>query len=507
MYKTGDLVRWTAAGEIEFLGRNDDQVKIRGHRIELGEVQAVLGRHEALAKVFVTVHESPRAGKRLVAYVVPRSAPAPATDALDDFLRERLPEYMLPAAYVPMADLPLNANGKVERRLLPEPDFSRAASGAERIAPRNEVERLLAELWERVLGLADVGVHDDFFELGGHSLLAVRLLAEVKDVFGQDLELTSLIHAPTVAAQAQEIHAGVGRAATSPLVRIQPKGARAPIFCVCSIGGTVLNQRPLAVRLGNDQPFYGLQAIPLEERLGRRARIEDYAAAYLEIMCQVAPRGPYVIGGHSFGGVVSYEIAQQLRAAGEEVAMLFILDSALPNLGDKKVADQLASWLAFLRGLPRAPLEALRAARRDPERFRRNLRQMLRFVGRRLGVGRGAGRVAEREPVDAPEHLERNAGLRTEDILEMSQWPENYRRIAERHYHAMLEYAPRPYAGTVTLFRSRFQSPFLGLGFRMGWDKVARAVDVRPVSGGHLSMLEPPHVDVLAASMRAALGS
>jgi amino acid adenylation domain-containing protein len=291
LYRTGDLVRWTEDGELEFLGRDDDQVKIRGHRIELGEVQSVLSEHPGVEKVFVTVHESTEAGKRLVAYVVARPGLQGGTEGLASFLQSRLPEYMLPAAYVLIDRLPLNANGKVERSSLPEPSFQRATGGA-RVAPRNEVERHLAEVWQRVLGLDDVAVFDDFFELGGHSLLAVRLLSEVKDVFGQELPLSSLIDAPTIASQAQELHRGVGSAEASCLVKLQPRGRKPPVFCVCSLGGTVLNQRPLAVRLGSDQPFYGLQALNLDEELGRPAEIADYARRYIEVLRQVSPHGP-----------------------------------------------------------------------------------------------------------------------------------------------------------------------------------------------------------------------
>jgi len=261
------------------------------------------------------------------------------------------------------------------------------------------------------------------------------------------------------------------------------------------------------MRLGKDQPFYGLQAVDLEAKLGRFARIEDYASHYIELMRAVSPEGPFVVGGHSFGGVVSYEIARQLVERGLEVRMLFILDSALPNLGPNRLGDRLKSFVAFLRGLPHAPAEALERMRRDPEQFRRDLRQKLRFLTARWTPSKAdAAPVAEAPGGSEPIPYDRNAGLRPEDIVEMTHWPENNRRIAERHYRAVLEYEPKPYAGRVTLFRSRFQSPFLGLGFQMGWDRVARAgVDVHPVPGGHLTLLAPPHVDHLARAMKKAL--
>ncbi len=487
LYRTGDRVRWLLTGHIEFLGRSDDQVKIRGHRIEPGEIAAQLGAHEGVRKAFVGVHVSAQAGKLLVAYFEAQDGTPPSAGELAAWLAERLPEYMIPAAFVHLEALPMNPNGKVDRKRLPEPSFE----GRSAQRPRNEVEGLLASLWEEVLGVEEVGPEDDFFELGGHSLLAVKLVQAIRETFGQELELSALVGVPTLSAQARLLYEGVGSRRSGALVKLQAKGTRPPIFCVCSLGGTVLNQRPLATCLGDDQPFYGLQAIDLDAQLGRPATIEDYATAYIEAMKKVAPQGPYVIGGHSFGGIVSFEIAQQLTQRGDEVALLFILDSSLPNL-DKGALDKLAGVFAFLRGLPWLPSEAVTQIRRDPEQLARALRQKLRFVaGRTFGARRESSAPATNAP--APGSM----GVR--DVVEMSNWPENNRRIAERHWRAVLGYRPKNYPGRITLFRSRFQSPFLGLGTLMGWDRVALGgVEAVHVPGGHLTVLQPPNVSVLA---------
>ncbi|MSR62063.1 MAG: amino acid adenylation domain-containing protein [Planctomycetes bacterium] len=497
LYRTGDRVRWLADGTLEFLGRTDDQVKIRGHRIEPGEIAALLAGHARVRKAFVTVHHAPQTGAQLAAYFEAQDGAPPTSSELAAWLSERLPDYMIPSAILHVAALPMNPNGKVDRKRLPEPTFeSRSLQ-----RPRNELENLLATLWQGVLGVADVGPEDDFFELGGHSLLAVKLVQAIRDAFGQELELSALVNAPTLASQALMLHQGVGGKRAGAVVKLQPRGAGTPIFCVCSLGGTVLNQRPLALRLGEEQPFYGLQAIDLDAKLGRTATIEDYAAAYIESMKKLAPRGPYVIGGHSFGGIVSFEIAQQLTRRGDEVAMLFILDSSLPNL-DKGALDRLACVFAFLRGLPYLPAEALGQMRRDPEQLARALSQKLRFVS---GKARGA-RPAESKPKAEPVAGARPGAMDVADVVEMSNWPENNRRIAERHWRAVLGYRPQAYPGRITLFRSRFQSPFLGLGSMMGWDRVALGgVDVVRVPGGHLSVLLPPNVDVLARHFRERL--
>jgi len=506
LYRTGDVVRHLPDGRLEFLGRNDFQVKVRGFRIELGEIETTIARHPDVEQVVVDVSVDDRAGKRLVAWVVPREGATCTSADLAQHVREHLPDFMHPAAWTFLDALPITANGKVDRRALPIPVFEATVGG--KVLPRNEFERHLAAVWERVLEVADVGVHDDFFDLGGHSLLAVKLLAEVRDAFGQDLPLSSLIDAPTIASQAIELHKGVGGSASTSLVKLQPRGDRTPVFCVCSLGGTVLNQRPLAMGFAPDRPFFGLQALHLESELGRPPDIEDYARRYIEVIRQVHPEGPYVIGGHSFGGVVSYEIAQQLTSAGHEVRMLFILDSALPNLGPRRLTDRAASLLACLRGLPYAPGAIATQIRSDPGGFRRDSLHRLAFAGKKVmsrlrrkkAVQREAraNRASDARPV--------NGAMELRDIVEMTHWPENNRRIAERHYRAVLAYEPAPYAGKVTLFRSRFQSPFLGLGFQMGWDRVARGgVDVVAVPGGHLTLLRPPNVNVLAAKMREAL--
>ncbi len=496
LYRTGDIVRWLPDGNIEFLGRTDDQVKIRGHRIEPAEVGMVLGAHPSVRKAFVTVHRDPRAGKRLVAYLEAQGA-APRSQELAAWLSERLPDYMIPASFTFVKALPMNANGKVDRQRLPEPAFESRAAGR----PRNELEGLLSSLWAQVLGVESVGPEDDFFELGGHSLLAVKLVQAIGDTFGQELELAALLEAPTLEAQAQLLYSGVGTRRASALVKLQTSGSRPPIFCVCSLGGTVLNQRPLALCLGPEQPFYGLQAVDLEPGLGRPARIEDYAAAYVEAMRSVAPRGPYVIGGHSFGGIVSFEIAQQLTGLGEEVALLFILDSSLPNL-DRRLMDRLAGLLAFARGLPFVPAEALSQLRRDPEELARALRAKLRFVRGRVRSSRPEMPAPDAEPAARDE----NARLDVRDLVAMQHWPENNRRIAERHWRAVLAYRPGKYPGRITLFRSRFHSPFLGLGRQMGWDRVALGgVEVVSVPGGHLSVLQPPNVDTLASKLAERL--
>ncbi|WP_189267314.1 non-ribosomal peptide synthase/polyketide synthase [Streptomyces fuscichromogenes] len=205
MYRTGDLVRWGPDGNLEFLGRTDDQVKVRGFRIELGDIETALAEHPQVARAAVIVRQDRAGDTRLVGYPVPATGAELRPEDLRAYLRERLPDHMVPAAFVSLAALPLNASGKLDRRALPEPEYTASRAGR---APHTPQEQVLAELFAEVLGLPQVGVDDDFFDLGGHSLLATRLVARVRAALGVELALRTLFQTPTVAGLA----AGLGGA-------------------------------------------------------------------------------------------------------------------------------------------------------------------------------------------------------------------------------------------------------------------------------------------------------
>ncbi len=215
IYRTGDLGRYLPDGEVEFVARADNQVKIRGFRIELGEIESALTRHPAVREA-VVVARADRAGeKRLVAYVVPRDGAAPATSELQDFLLGGLPEYMVPPAWVVLEKLPVTPNGKVDRRALPEPESARPDLSISYVAPRNEVEQVIAEIWQEVLQIEQVGVHDKFFHLGGHSMLLVRVHARLRERFAQELSMMDLFRYPDISSLAQRLAGGVAPSAAA----------------------------------------------------------------------------------------------------------------------------------------------------------------------------------------------------------------------------------------------------------------------------------------------------
>ncbi|HYU31797.1 MAG TPA: thioesterase domain-containing protein, partial [Thermoanaerobaculia bacterium] len=340
LYRTGDQVRRLAGGEIVYLGRLDHQVKIRGVRIELGEIEAALSALPGVRQAVAVVRD-----ERLVAYWV---GEAPE-DTLRRQLRERLPEAMVPAVFVRLDALPLLPNGKVDRKALPAPDRGPAPGF---VPPRTAEESVVAEIWAELLGLEQVGAQDSFFERGGHSLLAVLLMARIERRFGKSLPLATLFAAPTVEALAALL-AQAGSPASGerrpPLVAIQPRGDRAPFFCVHPVGGNVLCYLDLARQLGPDQPFYALQSPGPGEASG----IEQMAALYLEELRRVQPRGPYRIGGWSMGGLIAFEMARQLARDGDEPELVALIDSLPASSSEPLSEDELAA--AFAREVGISP--------------------------------------------------------------------------------------------------------------------------------------------------------
>jgi len=325
IFKTGDLACYLPNGNIEFLGRIDNQIKIRGFRIEPGEIEAVLNQHPGLRETLVTAREEVPGDKRLVAYIVPNGEPAPTIRELRSFLKQKLPNYMVPSAYVLLHSLPLTLNGKVDRRALPDPGSTEQQEHNEYVAPRDETETVLCKLWGEILKIDRIGVDDDFFAIGGHSLLAAKLFSRLDEHFGRSLPLGVLFSAPTVRSLAEYYRPSVALKKDSVVVALRAGGTLRPVFAVPGVFGNVVGFADLARELGSEQPFYGLQSVGLDGAGAPLDSIEAMAKLYVNEIRSVQPYGPYAIIGACFGATVAYEMARHLLEVGEEVAFLGLL--------------------------------------------------------------------------------------------------------------------------------------------------------------------------------------
>ncbi|MFP2932552.1 thioesterase domain-containing protein, partial [Pyxidicoccus sp. 3LG] len=476
MYRTGDKARWRADGTLEYLGRIDFQVKLRGFRIELGEIEAILASHPAVRGAQVLVREDSPGDARLVAWFTSHAQP-PEPTALRAFLKERLPEYMVPSAFVPLDAFPLTPNGKVDRKALPTPEAGRLAATEGYVAPRDPLELELAGIWEELLRIRPVGVRSGFFELGGHSLLAVQVMARIRERTGRDLPLATLFQAPTVeqlAALLRQVPAPA-----SPLVPIQRGGSRRPFFCVHPVGGNVLGYAELARELGPDQPFYGLQAQGLDGQQPPLATVEEMAAHYLEAIRTVQPHGPYQLGGWSMGALVAFEMARQLQARGEAVELLALIDPS-PATADRVRLD-------------------VDDSRAVVARFAMDMSQLAAH-----GAWRPEAEVLEQGPDAVLAHLleeGRKAGLLVPEVG-LPQVRTLFEVFAS-NLRAMKHYTPAPLAGRVAMLRASDEPEETP---DRGWSALASGgLVLHDVPGNHYSVLRAPHVRGLAERLVALL--
>ncbi|MCY8633151.1 non-ribosomal peptide synthetase DhbF [Bacillus spizizenii] len=344
MYRTGDVARLRADGSLDYVGRADHQVKIRGFRIELGEIEEALVQHSRLEDAAVIVREDQPGDKRLAAYVIPSLEDTIDTAELRKYAAERLPDYMVPSAFVTMKELPLTPNGKLDRKALPTPDFAVTGRG-----PRTPQEEILCDLFMEVLHLPRVGIDDRFFDLGGHSLLAVQLMSRIREALGVELSIGNLFEAPTVAGLAERLEMGSSQSALDVLLPLRTSGDKLPLFCVHPAGGLSWCYAGLMTNIGTDYPIYGLQARGIGQREELPKTLDDMAADYIEQIRTVQPKGPYHLLGWSLGGNVVQAMATQLQNQGEEVSLLVMLD-AYPNhfLPIKKAPDDEEALIALL---------------------------------------------------------------------------------------------------------------------------------------------------------------
>jgi amino acid adenylation domain-containing protein len=400
--------------------------------------------------------------------------------ALRGHLRDRLPEFMVPSAFVVLDALPLSPNGKIDRRALPPPSTPGSASPTFE-APQTAVERALAGVWREVLGVEVVGLGDDFFDLGGHSLLAVKLFAEIERTFGRKLPLSTLFQAPTLGRLARVLGQTGAEAPGTSLAVLRPRGSLPPLFVVHGVYGDVLEYRELVGHLDPDQPVYGVEAPPGDGEAVLRT-IEQLASDYVRDLRRQQPSGPYFLCGYCWAGALTFEMARQLRQAGEEVGLLALIDAACPGTRAVPIAAHVT-----------------RRGRSIWTRLSRNLRRLPQLRARA-----------------APQFLwERVVNLGTELVGTLAySWSVRlrrpllpaFRRRRQALLYAARSYRPPVYPGRVTLFRARNGTAAAGPPALWGWDRVAAGgVELHEVAGEHLELLKAPRVAELAATLQRCL--
>lgn len=487
IYDTGDLVRLGQDGQLYYVSRADNQVKLRGYRIELGDIEHALLTHPgvreavvALKKPLTNGDSSAAASEYLVAYYTPRDR-ALVSDELRKWLTTQLPDYMVPTWFVALSELPMTPNLKVDRKRLPDIQRQTPDSNERpQLGPRNSVERQLMNIWKEILKIESMGIDDNFFMLGGHSLLAARLMSRIEKVTGRRIPLATLLQHPTVEGLANAIRNNDFEDQWQCIVPIREGGNLLPLFCIHAAGGNVLLYRELANRLHKNRPVYGVQSSALQHGLPTAKTVEEMATEYVAEIRKLQPHGPYHLAGYCLGGTIAYEVARQLRLAGEEIGVLALLDTHA-NWGQDSWRDSIIkayqrvafhvknAWMSGRTGIRGFAAEKMREASR---RMLRRWEALSSQISYRLGW-------RKTEPVFLLEAL--------------------YDRASE-------EYSPKPLDAHLILFKPK-QSYAGKVDTFFGWQKHVQDITLIELPVYPAGMLIEPFVAQLATHIERQLTS
>jgi amino acid adenylation domain-containing protein len=459
MYRTGDLARYLEGGEIEFLGRGDDQVKVRGFRIELGEIEAALARYAGVKQALVLARENEQGDKRLLGYAVVQGSNVTG-EQLRDYLKQEVPDYMVPQAIAVLAKFPLTPNGKIDRQALPEP---LAAQRTSITAPRDETEAALAKIWRKVLHNEAIGVTDNFFDVGGHSLLAVQLMAAIAKETGHEIPLTALFRAPTIESMAKLLRDG-NEAQSDPIVMPVQAGDGVPFFAVASPGTTALGYAALAKAMGTTQVVYKLQSRRRVAPPNSPISLTDMrslALAYIEGMRSIQPSGPYYLGGMCAGAHIAEQMILELEAQGETVGLFAVFDTWV-------LQNAYVRWLWRIHYYHQRTRQLLRSgARRRLKSLTRSLRRTLDRI------------------------------LHPFSLPPVTPW--------QRAYWPGRDFSNPRFDAPVALFKRPRQPFYYVKDTTMGWGSRSRGgVEIHLIDVPH-SMLRLPYVRELASLLRESL--
>jgi amino acid adenylation domain-containing protein len=502
LYRTGDRVRWLTDGTLEFQGRLDDQVKLRGHRIELAEVEHAVASHEdvqacaAVLRRAGNVDQGPHDGEaQLVVYYVVRVGAAPSADALRAHVRRSLPAAMTPDAFVPIGALPVGPTGKIDRRALAGIHAPIERAMAEQARPRTTIEYDLVHIWQRLLGVQPIGILEDFFELGGHSFLAVQMLAEIERVRGRRLPLATLFEHSTIEGIARAIESAVRSDNELPLVVLQSTGTADPfVFVHGDAGGGGWYCRRLAPLIGADVPLIVIGTLD-PTAPGNPRSIEDVATIHVRALREAQPSGPYRLGGFCIGGLIAFEMARQLRAAGDEVDRVILIDASastkvIPVLGPAALflvrtafrgVGQLQRRTALYQRIQyySSRIADLRQASRAEQLAWS--RRMFARAWRRVQAGEAAAPLAMHRVAAPLPDASADAAL-----VEFRLRPGT--RAIEAQAQWALAYKPGKYAGRVDIVASDALRELSGVETVYGWSRLSQAC-LHNLPGGHFDMV------------------
>jgi amino acid adenylation domain-containing protein len=475
LYKTGDLCRYLPDGRIEFLGRIDQQVKIRGFRIELAEIETVLGQNFSVREDVVVVREDVPGEKILVAYLVAKAPAHPNAAELRLFLRSKLPDYMVPTAFVVMESLPLTPNGKIDRRKLPAPEQSELARSGTYAPPSSPIEEVLVGLWEELLHVERIGVHDNFFELGGTSLLSIRVIdrlnkAGLKVAPGEFFQHQTIAGLAPVVSTIGAVDSKETR--WSSLVVLQANGTKPPFYLAHTSPGDLLGYMKLVYYLGNDQPCYGFQSLGLQRVEDSHNSLPEMAAHYVKLLREFQPEGPYYLGGWCFGGNVALEMAQQLVAQGQKVALLALLETWAHPPPITYLRYYTHRFVCLLGLGPRA---------------------IARYTKRRLL------RILRIKSTPDPDNNEFEFSATKHGPLK------NREHVYKINLAATRRHKSRPYPGIITLFNGTYYQSHDILSPQSGFMTLAEGVETHLIPGSHRSVIKEPSVQILAEKLKTCL--
>ena len=481
MYRTGDLCLWRRDGLIEYTGRADDQIKIRGFRIELGEIENHVAKVRGVARCVALMRQDNRAGKSLIAYVLPEHGQSIDVGTLRTELHKQLPSYMIPSLFVPVESIPLTQNGKVDKRSL----LALAASASSReegsVGPRSDIEDRVVEIWQDVFGKESIGVHDNFFDLGGHSLMAVRMFSQIDKRFGIKPPLALLFQHGTVAQLSKCLEGYLGKNDFASIVPLQKEGTGNPLILLPSLGGELLHHKALLERFGNAFPVIGLQANLDSTDLAHLGSIENTARRYIEVLRAYQARGPYRLGGFSYGGFLAFEIARQLLESGETVDYLAVIDTGPYESGDgRRIRSKLSRLKRVITNFPRWLNQEIR---HTPWKIiLGSVQRKLRYGARWIKTGG-------------------NTEIRFEDVFDSPRIATQDSSAMRMAFDSVQAYTPRPYSGELQLFRARTRPLLSGSTVDLGWSQFVDSVVVHNLPGNHETLFQSPSVDLLAAAI------